>query len=59
MTKVKASMGTCKTLLAGYRLSSQYQLLVKLMRFEKYEQPVYFSEDSKLCNQFIYYASTN
>lgn len=44
-------MGTCKTLLVRYGLTSQYQLLVKLMRFEKiFKRTLYFLEDSKLCN---------
>lgn len=42
-------MGTFNTLLPGYGITSQYQLLVNLMRFKKYKK-LYFLQDRKLCN---------
>lgn len=45
-------MGTCKTLLVGYGITSQYQLLVNLMRFKKYKKTLFLERQKTM--QLIY-----
>lgn len=47
-------MGTCKTLLVGYGITSQYQLLVNLMRFKKYKKNfISWKTENYVTNLFI------